>query len=188
MGSGLSPSSWTHAGVRGSSVPSRPRPSQVGGKRTNEQDLPRWGRKPPFKVHRISPPATSWDAGGTTVHIAREISKPGQERQLIVSGAQRRKRGFLSCLAHGGPAYREVCSNSSRGEEAARQPSPAAGEGQRSAGASVTTGETSLLRSWDLAATSCGQRAAEISSRQQQGQSPQHWHKWGNVVGEESEV
>lgn len=43
------------------------------------------------------------------------------------------------------------------GEEAAQQPSPAEGEGQRSAGASVTRREASPLRSWDLTATSNGQ-------------------------------
>lgn len=67
-----------------------------------------------------------------------------------------REDSFPAWLSRG-PAYREVCSNSSGGEEAARQPSPAAGEGQRSAGASVSMGEASLLWSWDLAATSSGQ-------------------------------
>lgn len=96
-------------------MPPRPRPFQVGGKRRKEQDLPRWGRKPPFKVHHISPPATSWDAGGTTVHIAREISKLGQVRRLIVSGAQGRKRGFLSCLAQSRPSLQGGMFKQQRG-------------------------------------------------------------------------
>lgn len=64
----------------------QPPPSQAGGKRRKEQDFLKWSRKPPSKVHHVSPPATSWDAGGTVVHIAREISKSGQAHQSIAFG------------------------------------------------------------------------------------------------------
>lgn len=38
-------------------------PAQVGERKRREQGFPRRGRKPPFKVHRVSPPAASWGTG-----------------------------------------------------------------------------------------------------------------------------
>lgn len=66
-----------------------------------------------------------------------------------------RQDSFPAWLSRG-PAYREVCSKSSGGEEAAGSPAPQQAREALSR-ASVTMGEASPLRSWDLTATSRGQ-------------------------------
>jgi len=163
-------------------------------KRRRGQDLPRRSRKPPCKVHRVSPPAASCNAGGTTVHITREISKPGQAHQPIVFGGRGGKRWFPSRSAPSRPTPPGGTFEAGAGGEdvpsgrLAQQPGPTVGEGRCSAGASLLAGEASPLQSWGprplTAEIPCEQR----DRRQQRSQPPLSRHRRGNTQGEEAKV
>lgn len=162
-------------------------PSQVGGKRRKEQDLPRWCRKPPFKVHRISPPATSWDAGGRNHSSHRQgdfQAGAGTSIDCFRGTGKEERIPFLLGLVEAQPTGRYV----QIAVGVRKLPgSPAPPRGTALSRSQCDTGggkATAELR------PCCHQQwpgTAEISSRQQ-SQLPQCWHKRGNAVGKETEA